>query len=95
VFDAPQRFDKVFCGCHNLCLRCSRTRFARRSTGTASRSGDSLFFNNETADKCGRLFDGATTADGLTPNASGNAQVKDRSPKIEVEVRKNQPQFRK
>jgi hypothetical protein len=58
-------------------------------------SGDSLFFNNETADKCGRLFDGATTADGLTPNASGNAQVKDRSPKIEVEVRKNQPQFRK
>ena len=32
------------------------------------RAGSALF-NNETADKCGRLFDGATTADGLTPNA--------------------------
>ena len=45
----------------------------------ANRFGSPLF-NNETADKCGRLFDGATTARGLTPQTVA-AQVKDRSPK--------------
>jgi hypothetical protein len=56
-------------------------------------------FNNETADKCGRLFDGATTANGLTPNAvacsSQKSLTKDRGSGSKEPVRKNQPQFRK